>query len=69
MGLKKVIKLQQLVDLRLFRTQITDAGLKDVAKLKHLRLIMLYDTGVTKAGVAQLQKALPKCEIEHNAEE
>jgi hypothetical protein len=27
----------------------------------------LEDTKVTKAGVDQLQKALPKCKITHNA--
>jgi hypothetical protein len=32
-----------------------------------LRLLYLYDTQVTKKGVAELQKALPKCGIEHNA--
>ena len=53
--------------LDLSNTQITDAGLKEVAKMKQLIVLILDDTKVTKAGVAQLQKALPKCKIIHNA--
>ena len=52
--------------LRLRRKQITDAGLKEVAKLAQLKEIYLRGTKVTKSGVAQLQKALPKCEIDSN---
>jgi hypothetical protein len=35
--------------------------------MKQLIVLILDDTKVTKAGVAQLQKALPKCKIIHNA--
>ena len=56
-------KLQNLEDLRLDDTKITDAGLKDVAKLKQLTFLYLGSTQITKAGVAELQKALPKCKI------
>ena len=49
-------------------TEIADAGLKEVAKLKQLTLLSLYDTKVTKAGIAELQKALPKCNIGHDFE-
>jgi len=73
-GLKDVAKLQKLTYLGLGYTQITGAGLKELAKLKnlknleHLDLFLLATTYVTKADVAELQKALPKCKIDHNAE-
>ena len=66
-GLKEVAKLKQLNFLALNLTQITDTGLKEVAKLKQLRFVNLEDTKVTESAVAQLQKALPKCRINHNA--
>ena len=67
MGLKEVVKLQQLERLFLDGTEITDAGLKELAKMKQLKVLGFGWTKVTKAGVAELQKALPKCEIRHNA--
>jgi len=36
--------------------------------LKQLTYLYLNDTKVTKAGVAELQKALPKCEIRSDFE-
>ena len=62
-GLTDVAKLKQLTSLTLRNTEITDASLKEVAKFKQLKYLTLFDTKVTKAGVAQLQKALPKCQI------
>jgi len=62
-GLKELVKLQQLVRLDLSATDIKDVGLKEAAKFKQLKYLTLFDTKVTKAGVAQLQKALPKCQI------
>jgi DNA-binding PadR family transcriptional regulator len=68
-GLKEVAKLQQLtwLDLRNANegtTQITDAGLKELAKLQQLTKLDLSGCEqITDAGVAELQKALPKCEI------
>ena len=38
-----------------------------MAKLKTLRVLLLVDTKITKVGVAELQKALSKCQIYHNA--
>ena len=67
-GLKEVVaKLQNLTWLSLHGTQITDAGLKEVAKMKQLKELDLTNAKtVTKEGVAELQKALPKCNIKHN---
>jgi hypothetical protein len=50
-------------------TKITDVGLKELAKLTQLKRLYLRNTKVTKAGVAELQKALPNCNITHNAKE
>jgi hypothetical protein len=47
------------------RSQITDVGLKEVAKLQKLTVLDLSECKITDAGVAELQKALPKCEIHH----
>ncbi len=35
--------------------------------MKSLRELELGDTKITEAGVAELQKALPKCQIKHDA--
>jgi hypothetical protein len=40
-----------------------------LAQLKQLRKIFLHDTKVTTAGIADLQAALPHCEIGHNAKD
>ncbi len=61
--------LKKVTHLRLNGLKITDTGLKEMAKLTQLEELWLNDTQVTKAGVAQLQNALPNCEIEHNAKE
>jgi hypothetical protein len=42
---------------------VTDAGLEHLKNLTRLKELDLYDTKVTAAGVAELQKALPKCQI------
>ena len=66
-GLKELAKLNQLRHLWLGRTKITDVGLKEVAKMKQLKELDLTNAKtVTKEGVAELQKALPKCNIKHN---
>ena len=62
-GLEDVAKLQKLTRLALEDTNISDASLKNLVKLKRLESLWLYDTNVTKAGAAELQKALPSCEI------
>jgi hypothetical protein len=52
--------------LDLMYSDITDADLKEVAKLQKLtELDLTRCTQITDAGVAELQKALPKCEIDH----
>ena len=55
--------LEKVTRLDLHDTKITDTGLKDVAKLQKLNMLDLRHTQATKAGVAELQKALPICDI------
>ena len=63
-GLKNVSKLTKLTYLNLrYISRITDAGLKELTKLEKLQELNLQGTKVTRPGVAELQKALPKCEI------
>jgi Leucine-rich repeat (LRR) protein len=62
-GLKELTPLKQLRQLSLADTRVTDAGLKKVAALKNLRYLDLSGTPVTNAAVQELQKALPRCEI------
>ena len=60
--------LEKVELLNLGSTQLTHTDLKELAKLQNLEYLYLTRTKVTKAGVAELQKALPKCIIFHNAE-
>ncbi|MEK6239056.1 MAG: hypothetical protein N2C14_30440 [Planctomycetales bacterium] len=54
---------QWLKELDLDETGITDAGLTHLKGLKNLRKLGIRRTQVTSEGVADLQKALPTCEI------
>jgi len=59
-------KLTQLDSLSLWDNKLTSLeGLEKLAQLKELDL--QYNPELTKAQIDQLQKALPKCEIKHNA--
>ncbi|NQV26316.1 MAG: SUMF1/EgtB/PvdO family nonheme iron enzyme [Rhodopirellula sp.] len=63
-GLQHLKSMTQLVELQLMGTQVTDDGLQHLSGLTNLKRIMLDGTKVTAAGIAELQKALPDCEIE-----
>jgi len=63
---KGLEKLTQLEDLYLNNNQLTDLkGLEKLTQLESLNLRANPD--LTKAQIDQLQKALPKCNIGHNA--
>ena len=62
-GLPYLEKLTNLSVLLLADTKITDAGLEYLKMLENLEMLSLEGTQVTDAGVADLQKALPDCEI------
>jgi hypothetical protein len=58
--------LKGLKYLDLNSTAITDAGLRRLEGMKDLELLQLhFCPNITDEGVARLQKALPKCKIEH----
>ena len=59
-------ELEGVTFLTLALTPITDVGLKEVARMKNLTSLTLIETKVTQAGVGELQKALPKCDINSN---
>jgi internalin A len=62
-GMKELADLENLQTLWLYVTNIGDAGLKELRGLKKLRELRVYSTKVTEVGVAELQRALPDCEI------
>jgi hypothetical protein len=62
-GLLHLRGLTQLQALGLARTQVSDAGLEYLRGLTQLRHLFLNNTRVTDASVAELQKALPNCDI------
>jgi mono/diheme cytochrome c family protein len=67
-GLANVKDMPHLTYLNLFDTGITDAGLEHLTGLTNLQNLHLWETKVTDAGVANLQKALPKCNIVRGAD-
>ena len=63
---KGLEKLTQLTYLDLRSNKLT--SVKGLEKLTKLTYLNLWDNpDLTKAQIAELQKALPKCQIEHNA--
>ena len=64
-GLVHLKGMTNLQELGLVQTKITDAGLVHLKGLTKLQSLGLRGTQVTDAGVADLQKALPNCEISH----
>ena len=62
-SLQHLTKLTELQELNLNGTDVSDESLRHLFGLRKLREILLHDTEVTSRGVAELQKALPNCEI------
>jgi Leucine Rich repeat len=73
-GMKELKHLKNLRYLNLECTKVTDVGLKELKELRNLKELILRnpnvrplrgftETPVTDAGVAELQRALPKCDI------
>ena len=56
--------LKSLEHLDLGGTLIFDAGLMNLKGLNNLEFLSLRSSQITDAAVAQLQRALPNCEIE-----
>ena len=55
--------LEKVRVLYLTNPDITDVGLKELVKLQELKELWLGSIKITDAGVAELQLALPDCEI------
>ena len=55
--------LKQLKRLSLVGSGLTDAGIKHLAGLTNLESLDLRRTKASAAGIAELQKALPGCQI------
>jgi len=65
-GLVSLKSFRRLIGLGVSDTQITDAGLVHLNGLTQLEGLDLFFTQVTDKGVANLQEALPNCEIWHD---
>jgi len=52
-----------LIELRLGRTRVSDAGLAYLKICKRLSELNLKETKVTASGINELGKALPRCRI------
>jgi hypothetical protein len=63
-GLKELAALAKLKELHLYETVVSNAGLKHLVSLRQLERLDLKGTKVTDAGVKELQRALPKCQVE-----
>ena len=64
-GLVNLDGMTDLHDLDLAFSRITDAGLPHLAGLTKLESLNIHATNVTDEGAKKLQKALPKCYIDH----
>jgi hypothetical protein len=63
-GMKSLAELGKLKWLSLYGCKrITDDGARQLRGLKNLKFAYFGGTAVTDAGVADLQKALPDCEV------
>jgi hypothetical protein len=63
-GLAHLTALTNLRHLWLDDTRITDAGLRHLHGLIRLETVCLFNSNITPAGAAELQAALPDCDIE-----
>jgi hypothetical protein len=62
-SLAVVARFQELRELSLIDTRITDAGLVYLRGLSHLESLDLRGTHVTPAAIARLQRALPRLRV------
>jgi internalin A len=62
-GLKHLDKMQNLMQLHLYQTNVSDEGLKELAGLKSLWVLSVGKTKVTQAGAEKLKKELPSISI------
>ena len=63
-GIKSLAKLKQLETLNIVGAKVTDAAIPSLSQLTRLKQLMAVNTRLTQAGIAQLQLAIPKCQID-----
>lgn len=62
-SMEYVAAIPQLELLDIQNAHVSNAGLSHLKGKLRLRRLVLYDTGITESGIAELQWALPNCEI------
>ena len=62
-GFAKLAGLTALTELRLARTDLTDASVATLSGFRNLRYLDAYHTLITEPGIERLKKALPACRI------
>ncbi|HQU45692.1 MAG TPA: hypothetical protein PK867_22955 [Pirellulales bacterium] len=65
-GVEKLSALTRIEELYLDGTEITDDGLRHLHGLTNLKHLDVTNTQVTAAGIAELQAALPNCQVIHD---
>ncbi len=61
--LRHLRRLNNIKDLGIESSKITDAGLQHLVGLESLEILSLFETQISDEGFRKLQKALPNCEI------
>ena len=62
-ALRHHAEIGELESMFFIKVPITDEGLVHLQKFRQLKLIAIIETKVTDAGDADIQKALPSCQI------
>jgi hypothetical protein len=66
-GLVELAPLAELQLLNLDRTKVTATGVRRLSVLKKLKYLSLRDIEWTRADIAELERALPECNIDWGA--
>jgi Leucine-rich repeat (LRR) protein len=65
-GVTSLSKAPRLEDLTLSECGVSDASLKALSNTTSLKSLLLYSELITLQGMAQLQQALPECQIRND---
>jgi hypothetical protein len=60
-GVRSLAKCEELRELNLFGTKVTDVGAIELARLGRLEVLDLRNTRVSRECLSRLRDALPKC--------
>ena len=64
LGVKDVVKLQDVTRLSLYHNPVTDASLDEIEKLPELRMLSCGRSGITAAGIENLKRRRPLLRVE-----